>query len=42
MSNRVIGAEWCPYCVKVKDYFDSKKIPYEWVDVDTPEGNKQR
>jgi glutaredoxin 3 len=42
MSHRIIGAEWCPYCVKVKKYFDSKKVSYEWVDADTSEGEKIR
>jgi glutaredoxin 3 len=42
MSHRIIGADWCPYCVKVKQYFDSKKLSYEWVDSDTPEGEKIR
>lgn len=42
MSNRIIGADWCPYCIKVKSYFDLKKINYEWVDSDTPAGNEAR
>lgn len=42
MSNRIIGADWCPYCMKVKDYFDGRKIEYEWVDSETPEGAKVR
>jgi glutaredoxin len=42
MSNRIIGAEWCPYCLKVKDYFESRSVKYEWVDCDTPEGARQR
>lgn len=42
MSNRIIGADWCPYCIKVKDYFDQKNVKYEWIDSETPEGQKIR
>lgn len=42
MSNRIIGADWCPYCIKVKDYFDSKGVKYEWVDSESAEGGKVR
>lgn len=38
MSNKVIGADWCPYCMKVKNYLESKSVPFEWVDCDTTEG----
>ena len=40
--NRVIGAEWCPFCVKVKHYLDSVKFDYKWIDSDSPEGQKIR
>lgn len=42
MSNKIIGADWCPYCMKVKNYFDQKKVAYEWVDTETPAGEDQK
>jgi glutaredoxin len=39
---RVIGAEWCPYCMKVKNYMEKNSIKFEWVDSDTAEGGKVR
>ncbi len=39
---RVIGADYCPFCVKVKNYMDKKKLNYEWIDSETPEGDKIR
>ena len=41
-QNRIIGADYCPYCVKVKNYFQNNKIPFTWVDTETPEGAKVR
>jgi glutaredoxin len=31
---RVYGAEWCAPCHMTKDYLKSKKIDYEYVNVD--------
>jgi glutaredoxin len=28
IKNTIIGADYCPYCVKAKEYFDEMKIPY--------------
>jgi len=42
MSYRIIGYDGCPYCDKVKKYFKTNKIPYEWIDSETPEGEKIR
>lgn len=42
MSNKIIGADWCPYCIKVKNYFEQKRVPFQWIDADTPEGIKER
>lgn len=39
---RVIGADYCPFCIKVKNYLDKQKADYEWIDSETPEGNKIR
>ena len=38
----MIGATWCPFCVKVKNYLDSTGYKYQWIDSDTPEGQKIR
>lgn len=42
MPHRIIGADYCPYCVKVKQYFETNQIAHEWVDSETPEGAKLR
>ena len=42
MSYRVIGADYCPYCIKVKSYFEKKKVTFEWIDSETPEGQQIR
>jgi len=42
MPHKIIGAEYCPYCLKVKNYFEGKNIPFEWVDTETPEGSTIR
>ncbi len=30
----IYGAEWCGPCHGLKNYLKSKKVPYEYVDVD--------
>lgn len=32
----VYGAPWCPWCMKAKEYLESKKIDFEWKDVQDP------
>jgi glutaredoxin 3 len=29
----VYGAPWCPWCMKAKGFLESKKIDFEWKDV---------
>lgn len=38
----VLGAEWCPFCVKVFNYFKQHNIPFRSVDTDSAEGAKER
>lgn len=38
----VIGADYCPYCVKVKKYFEGNNVPFQWIDSETTEGEKKR
>lgn len=43
MSKAVIlGADYCPYCVKVKDHCVKNSIPFEWIDTQSAEGAKKR
>ena len=43
MSKHVIlGTDWCPFCIRVYDYLNKNKIPYENVDTDQPDGAKKR
>lgn len=42
MSHKIIGADYCPFCIKVKQYFQKKEVPFEWVDTETEEGQKIR
>ena len=37
MNVIVYGAEWCPWCHKVKDWLKENKVKFEYKDVD--EGN---
>ena len=30
----------CPWCRKTKQWFDDSKIPYEWLDVDSLQGDE--
>lgn len=32
---KVIGADWCPFCSKVKKYLSKQNIQFTWVDTDT-------
>ena len=32
----------CPFCIKVENYMKQHKLKFEWIDSDTPEGNKIR
>jgi len=38
MPNKIIGADYCPYCAKVKSHFIKNNIPFEWIDTETSEG----
>jgi len=31
----IIGADYCPYPIKIKKYFESKNIAFEWIDSET-------
>ena len=42
MSYLVIGTEWCPFCMKVKNHLENKKVEHKWVDSDTQEGTQLR
>ncbi len=42
MNNSLIGSNYCPFCRKVKNYFDSNKIQYAWIDIETAEGQRKR
>ncbi|CAM6002228.1 unnamed protein product [Sphagnum balticum] len=41
-NHKIIGAAYCPYCRKVKKYFEDKKIPFTYIDTETAEGDKIR
>ena len=38
----IYGAEWCPPCHVAKQYLKSKKIGYDYIDVDKVEGAAQK
>ena len=39
---KVFSANWCPYCIKVKDYLKAKGIQFEEVDLDrNPEAGQE-
>jgi len=29
----VYGAPWCPWCMKAKQFLESRKVAFEWKDV---------
>lgn len=31
----IYGANWCPDCKRSKDYMDSHKIQYDYIDIET-------
>lgn len=37
---RVLGTDWCPFCIKVVNYLKKNNIAFENVDTDTPQGNQ--
>ena len=39
---KVYGADYCPFCLKVKEYLQVNKLDFEWVDTETENGAKQR
>lgn len=39
---RVLGADWCPYCVKVAKHLKNKNVAFDWVDTNTEAGNAER
>ena len=41
-DNVLIGNDDCPYCVKVKSYFNLKKIPFKYINTLEEEGAKIR
>ena len=36
----VYALSTCPWCRKTKQWFDDSKIPYEWLDVDSLQGDE--
>ena len=39
-NNVLLGAAWCSPCKQVKTFLDIRNIAYEYVDVDTEEGQE--
>ena len=39
---KVLGADYCGFCTKVKKYLDGKGVNYEWVDTESANGAKER
>lgn len=38
---KLFGLSTCPWCKKAKHYFIQKQIPFEFIEVDTLEGEEQ-
>lgn len=39
-GTQLFAASWCGYCRKAKAYLGEKGIPYQEIDIDTPEGGQ--
>ncbi len=37
----VYGAPTCPWCIKLKDWLESKKADFEYIDVSRPENRRK-
>ena len=37
MEIKLYGAQWCPFCVKEKKFFEDKKVKFEYIDVQNNE-----
>ena len=37
---KIYGTKICYHCIEAKEYFQAKKIPFEWIDVNEPENEK--
>lgn len=37
MEIKLYGAQWCPFCVKEKEFLESKKIKFTYIDVNDNE-----
>jgi mycoredoxin len=38
---KVYGADWCGDCIRVKRLLESRRLEYEWIDVDVQAGAAQ-
>ena len=39
---KVLGADYCPFCVRVKEYLETNQIYFQWVDTETSPGHLER